>query len=33
VSVESLLKHPSNVDAQKRFEAVKDWEYLTETFD
>jgi hypothetical protein len=30
VSVESLLKHPSNVDAQKRFEAVKDWEYVTQ---
>lgn len=29
VSVESLLQHPSNVDAQKRFEEVKDWEFLT----
>lgn len=30
VSVESLLTHPSNVQAQARFEAVKDWEYVTE---
>ncbi len=32
VSVESLLQHPSNVQAQQRFEAVKDWEYVTESF-
>lgn len=30
VSVESLLKHPSNQEAQARFEAIKDWEYVTE---
>jgi len=28
VSVESLLQHPSNKDAQKRFDAIKDWEYV-----
>jgi len=32
VSVESLLQHPSNKEAQARFEAVKDWEYVTEEF-
>lgn len=32
VSVESLLQHPSNQDAQARFEEVKDWEYVTEEF-
>ena len=30
VSVESLLTHPSNKEAQARFEAIKDWEYVTE---
>lgn len=30
VSVESLLQHPSNKEAQARFEAVKDWEYVSE---
>ncbi|MDB3907043.1 hypothetical protein N9355_06200 [Crocinitomicaceae bacterium] len=30
VSVESLLQHPSNKEAQARFEAIKDWEYVTE---
>lgn len=30
VSVESLLQHPSNKEAQARFEAVKDWEYVRE---
>ena len=30
VSVESLLQHPSNKEAQFRFEAIKDWEYVTE---
>lgn len=30
VSVESLLKHPSNIEARKRFEEVKDWEFVTE---
>lgn len=30
VSVESLLQHPSNIEAQRRFEAIKDWEYVTE---
>ena len=29
VSVESLLTHPSNTDAQARFEAIKDWDYVT----
>ena len=28
VSVESLLQHPSNIEARKRFEAIKDWEYV-----
>ncbi len=32
VTVESLLQHPSNAEAQARFEAVKDWEYVTEEF-
>jgi hypothetical protein len=32
VSVESLLQHPSNKEAQARFEAIKDWEYVTEEF-
>ena len=32
VSVASLLKHPSNHEAQKRFEAIKDWDYVTEEF-
>jgi len=27
VSVESVLQHPSNKEAVKRFEAIKDWEY------
>lgn len=30
VTVESLLQHPSNIEARQRFEAVKDWEYVTE---
>ena len=30
VTVESLLKHPSNAEARERFEAVKDWEFITE---
>lgn len=30
VSVESLLTHPSNIQAQARFEEVKDWKYITE---
>lgn len=30
VSVESLLQHPSNIEAQERFLAIKDWEYLSE---
>jgi hypothetical protein len=30
VSVESLLQHPSNKEVQARFEAIKDWEYVTE---
>ncbi len=30
VDVESLLQHPSNKEAQARFEAIKDWEYVTE---
>ncbi len=33
VTVESLLQHPSNKEARERFEAVKDWEYITENFD
>jgi hypothetical protein len=28
VSVESLLMHPSNEDAQKRFQAIKDWDFI-----
>lgn len=28
VSVESLLQHPSNKEAQQRFEAIKDWEFI-----
>lgn len=32
VSVESLLQHPSNVEAQARFEEVKDWDYVTDEF-
>lgn len=30
VSVKSLLSHPSNRVAQERFNAIKDWEYITE---
>jgi hypothetical protein len=30
VSVASLLQHPSNKDAQKRFEEIKDWDYVSE---
>lgn len=30
VSVESLLTHPSNSVLQQRFEAIKDWDYITE---
>lgn len=30
VSVESLLQHPSNIEARKRFEAIKDWQYVSE---
>jgi hypothetical protein len=30
VSVESLLQHPSNKKARERFEAVKDWEFISE---
>lgn len=32
VTIESLLQHPSNKEAQARFEAIKDWEYVSETF-
>ena len=32
VSVESLLQHPSNKEAQARFAAVKNWEFVTEEF-
>lgn len=32
VTVESLLQHPSNKEAQARFEAVKDWEFTSENF-
>jgi hypothetical protein len=28
VSVESVLTHPSNKEAQARFEAIKEWEYV-----
>jgi hypothetical protein len=28
VEVELLLQHPSNIEAQARFEAIKDWEYV-----
>jgi hypothetical protein len=30
VTVESVLQHPSNKEAQQRFEAIKDWEYIHE---
>lgn len=33
VEVASLLQHPSNKEAQARFEAIKDWEYVSESFD
>lgn len=33
VSVESVLQHPSNKEAQARFEEVKDWEFVREEFD
>lgn len=32
VTVESLLQHPSNKEAQARFEAVKDWEFTSEDY-
>ncbi len=28
VSVESLLTHPSTIEGYRKFEAIKDWEYL-----
>jgi hypothetical protein len=28
VSVESLLNHPSTIEGYRKFEAIKDWEYL-----
>lgn len=28
VSVESVLTHPSNKEAQEKFEAIKDWDYV-----
>jgi len=28
VSVESILAHPRNKERQKRFEPIKDWEYI-----
>ena len=28
VSVASVLNHPSNTEAQQKFEAIKDWEYI-----
>lgn len=28
VSVESILQHPRNQERQKRFEPIKDWEYI-----
>lgn len=30
VTVESLLQHPSNIECQKRFKEVENWEYVTE---
>ncbi|GAB5418257.1 MAG: hypothetical protein Crog4KO_16380 [Crocinitomicaceae bacterium] len=33
VEVASLLQHPSNAEAQTRFEAIKDWAYVSESFD
>jgi hypothetical protein len=30
VSVESLLNHPSNIEARQRFEEIKDWEFISE---
>ncbi len=32
VSVTSLLQHPSNKEAQARFEPIKDWDYVSESF-
>lgn len=28
ISVESCLQHPSNLECQARFEAIKDWDYV-----
>jgi hypothetical protein len=28
VSVESILQHPRNIERQKRFEPIKDWDYI-----
>lgn len=28
IPVESVLTHPSNVEAQQRFDVIKDWEYI-----
>ncbi len=33
VEVASLLQHPTNKEAQARFEAIKDWDYVSESFD
>jgi hypothetical protein len=32
VSVDSLLTHPSNEEAQARFMEIRDWEYTSEEF-
>jgi len=32
VPVDVLLGHPSNIEAVARFEAIKDWDYLSESF-
>jgi hypothetical protein len=28
VSVESILQHPRNIERQKRFKPIKDWDYI-----
>jgi len=28
MSVESILQHPRNIERQKRFESIKDWDYI-----
>ena len=33
VSVESLLQHPSTIESFKKFEPIKDWEYIRNRFE